>query len=437
VLALKSSKVCVPDSLDIKFKVLFITPHIFEGGAEKAILNLVYRLNLLGCDAHIASLSADLRKIAPHLSKLDFLLPTKPFAPLVLNSLGSIVMGSVRELFYLGHLLRSYGRSFDVICVCNFPSYWASYLVNTGKPVVWFSSEVLSPVNQTKDVYDRSLAFRFSLKVAQIIDKHIVNAHVDKIVTCSVLNSRLIKARYGRDALVFPTGVDYDFFSVPIIDAKGKVGLGDGPLLLHVGALMQRKNQIFSVCALQKVKQHFKSAKLILVGEGPWRTVLEREAKSLGLADDVIFLGTVSEDMLRILYHACDVNLFPVMDQTWGLVPFEALAAGKISIISSGAGASDVIKSKDIGFVVDLSIDTFSETIITALRDRSLIAAMIKRGQNYIKQYLTWDKYALDIFKVLAEIAGQKRPDLNKIVLPDPEPQVIVPSGISHTATHL
>jgi glycosyltransferase involved in cell wall biosynthesis len=436
VLASKSSKTYVTDRLGIKFRVLFITPHIFEGGAEKAILNLVYRLNLLGCDAHIASLSADLRKIAPHLSKLDFLLPNKPFAPLVLNSLGSIVIGSVRELFCLGHLLRSYGQSFDVICVCNFPSYWASYFVNVNKPIVWFSSEVLSPVNQTKDVYDRSLAFRFSLQIAQIIDKHIVNAHVDKIVTCSVLNGRLIKTRYGRDALVFPTGVDYDFFNVPIVDAKGQIGLDEGPLLLQVGALMQRKNQIFSVRVLQKVKRRFRSAKLVLVGEGPWRTVLEREAKSLGLADDVIFLGSVSEDMLRILYHACDVNLFPVMDQTWGLVPFEALAAGKISIISSGAGAAEVIKSKSIGFVVDLSIDTFSETILTALHDHSLIDDMIKRGQNYIKQYLTWDKYALDIFKVLAKIAGQKEPDLDKMVLQSSEPQVIVPSGMPHTATH-
>jgi glycosyltransferase involved in cell wall biosynthesis len=384
-------------------RVLIVTPHIFEGGAEKAVLNLAYHLNSLGCDATIATLSVDLSKLPSYYAKLDFVLPEKPLDQPLFNNVKAVVASTLREVSSFVSLLRKSSGGFDLICACNFPAYWATYFAGTGKPVVWLSSEILAPYDQTKDLYDKSRFFRLALRLAIAIDKYIVNNGVNSIVTCSELNSRLIKERYGCDALAIHTGVDYDFFN-EISDAHAHLRLGDGPLLLQVGALVRRKNQILSIRALKTLKWHLSSIKLVLVGDGPLKPILQEETERLGLVEAVVFIGRVSEDELRSLYHACDVNLFPVVDQTWGLVPFEALATGKISIVSKDAGAAEVIETKKIGFLSEPTAEDLAKNVLFALGNPKLVEDMVERGQQYVKQNLTWDKYARDVYAVFRDV---------------------------------
>jgi glycosyltransferase involved in cell wall biosynthesis len=393
-------------------KILFVTPHVFEGGAEKAVLNLVYHLNSMGCDASIATLSLDLRKLPMPLARLNYILPEKPFAQSVMNGFGTVLTSTLKEVVSFVRLLRRFSNKFDIICACNFPSYWATYLARTGKPVVWLSSEVLGPYNQTKDVYDRSPLFRIVFSIAKFVDKQIVNSSLDPIVTCSELNNLLIKERYGRESIVLHTGVDYDFFNAEAHRGSAVSGMNetDGPVLLHVGALMQRKNQILSIRALKTLKPHLSSAKLVLVGEGPWKPLLQAEARKLGVEKDVTFLGSVSEEKLRSLYYSCDVNLFPVKDQTWGLVPFEALAAGKPSIVSKDCGAAEFIGKEKIGLLIEPTVQTLVDAVLFAFKHPELTWDIVKRGQQYVQENLTWDKYARDMYRVFRKVL---KSDLN------------------------
>ena len=274
----------------------------------------------------------------------------------------------------------------------------------TGKPVVWSCSEVLGPYNQTKDVYDKSHFFRLAFELARAIDKRIVDRGVGPIVTCSELNSRLIKERYGRNSMVIHTGVDYDFFSANVPDARSRLELGEGPFLLHVGSLIQRKNHILSIRALRILKQCFIHAKLVIVGEGPWESILRQEAKTLRLEEDVIFLGSISEDALRSLYHACDISLFPVKDQTWGLVPFEALAAGKPSIVAEGCGAAEIMDREKIGFLINPSVEDLVSAVTFTLKHPELVEEVVRRGRQFIRENLTWETYSRGMYCVFKDV---------------------------------
>jgi len=385
-------------------KVLIVTPHIFAGGAEKAVLSLAYNLNAMGCETSVATLSLDLGKLPSHLGKIDFISPGRQIEPPQMNGVGTVLKSTLREVASFVSLLRRSSGGFDLICACNFPAYWATYFAKTGKPVVWLCSEVLGPYNQTKDVYDKSPFFRLALGFASAIDRRIVNVGVEPIVTYSELNSSFIKERYGRNSVVIPPGVDYEFFSLASPDDKPRLKLGNGPLLLQVGALIQRKNHILSIRALKTIKRHMSSAKLVIVGEGPWKPMLEEEVRKLGLEGDTIFLGSVSEDELRSLYHACDVNLFPVKDQTWGLVPFEALVAGKPSIVAADCGAAEVIGREKIGYLIKPTVEDLAAAVLFALKHPELGEDMVKRGQQYVRENLTWDKYARNIYSVFRHV---------------------------------
>ena len=363
----------------------------------------------MDCHASIATLSLDLSKLPSHLNKLDYVLPSKQLAPpTTLNSVGAALTSKIAEFNSLTRLLRKKAKGFDLVCACNFPSYWATYFAKTGKPLLWLSSEVLGPYSETKDIYNRSYFFRFALEIAKKIDKHIVNRFVDPIITCSELNSRLILNRYGREAVVVHTGVDYDYFDTKVPNAKARLGFGDSILLLHVGTLIEKKNHILSIRALKRLKQNF-DCKLVIVGEGPWKPRLQKEAEKLDVQNDVIFTGSISENKLRSFYYACDVNLFPVKDQTWGLVPFEALVAGKPSIISNGCGAAEIMKQEKIALLIEPTVEDLEKAVTFALTNPDFIKAMVKRGKTFVLENLTWTKYAQDVYCIYRDVLYAKQ----------------------------
>jgi len=387
-------------------KVLVVTPHIFAGGAEKAVLNLVYHLERLGCEASIATLSLDLSKLPSRFTRLNFLLPERQVGQPVLSGVWAVFSWVVREVFEFLSLLHVCAGGFDVVVACNFPAYWAVYFARLDKPVVWLSSEVLGPYNQTKDIYVRSGFFRFALKLAGVVDRFIVKWGFDAVVTCSEFNRCLIKARYGRDAVVLNTGVDFEFFSRRVSGARARLGLGDvGVVLLQVGALVQRKNQVLSVRALKVLRERLGSVKLVFVGVGPWEPVLREEVRRLGLEGDVVFAGEVSEEMLRLYYSACDVSLFPVVDQTWGLVPFEAVVAGKPSVVAVGCGAAEVVAGERMGLLIEPSVEDLVEAVVCVLNNPGLMSEMVRRGRSYVRDHLSWEKYAEGAYDVFRWVA--------------------------------
>jgi glycosyltransferase involved in cell wall biosynthesis len=374
-------------------------------------LNLAYHLNAMGCDVHIATLSLDSSKLPPHLTKLNYILPEKRLELSKMDGVGTTLTSMLRELHSLVRVLRTCSDEFDLLNAYNFPSYWATYFAKNSSPVIWTCSEVLGPYGQTKDLHDRSCLFRVALKSAKVVDKLMVDRSIEAIVTCSELNRHLIKERYGRNSVVIRTGVDYEFFSAQVPDAMNRLELCDGPLLLQVGSLIQRKNQISSIRALKILKHELGCVKLVIVGEGPWKPILQEEAKKLHLEEAIIFMGKVSEDDLRCLYRACDVNLFPGKDQTWGLVPFEALAAGKPSIVAQGCGAAEIVERERIGFVVNPSAEDLASAVNFILKHSEYVEDWVHRGQRYVKDNLSWERYASEMYGVFKGVLKAHRVD--------------------------
>jgi glycosyltransferase involved in cell wall biosynthesis len=385
-----------------------VTPHIFAGGAEKVVLHSAQQLETLGCEVGIASLSLDLTGLPQMFKDLHYILPKKRLMLPAIKGSRMAMESMARACYELSKLLNDHAKKYDLLNVFNFPSYWATYLAWTRKPVVWTCSEILGPYRQTKELYEKSASFRLALDFAVAVDKNIVKRGVDEIVTYSKVNSYLIKERYGCSAKVIPACVDFGFFSENVPDAKERLGFQDSIVLLHVGWLVPSKNHIVSIRALSILKQKIPNIKLVIVGTGSWMQSLKVEADNLGLSDDVVFMDACTQEELRLLYHACDFNLYPVRNQTFGLVPFEVLAAGKPSIVSDKCGAADVIGRENIGFLINPNADALAEKVLFALSHPRLVEDMVQRGQRFVRENLTWEKYARDMCVVFRRVLSSE-----------------------------
>jgi glycosyltransferase involved in cell wall biosynthesis len=140
-------------------------------------------------------------------------------------------------------------------------------------------------------------------------------------------SSPVLREHAGRCHLI-PYGIDAGQFADDRIDRSlaDKLRQRFGPrVILAVARLVYYKGIKFLIQAMSKV-----DAKLVIIGEGPMRAELEREAADNGTSGRVIFLGEV-HDHLAAYYHACDIFALPSCERSeaFGLVQLEAMACGR------------------------------------------------------------------------------------------------------------
>ncbi len=144
--------------------------------------------------------------------------------------------------------------------------------------------------------------------------------------------------------VVIKNGVEtprYRFDSVVRERVRKSLGIDEGvPVLGHVGRFSIEKNQSFILDVFASFLQKCKgAAKLMLVGNGPLHEEMKAKAQTLGIQDDVLFLGERSD--VNELMQAMDLFVMPSTFEGLPFVLVEAQCAALPCVIS------DVI-SRDI-----------------------------------------------------------------------------------------
>jgi len=144
-------------------------------------------------------------------------------------------------------------------------------------------------------------------------------------------------------------GVDLERFR-PGDRAAERAALGlpsEGPLLLCVGHLIERKGQHLLLEALARGGAAGdagpRASRLVLVGGGPARDALARQAARLGLGGRVDFAGPVPPEALPRWYRAADALVLPSLREGWPNVVLEALACGTPVIATAVWGTPEIL----------------------------------------------------------------------------------------------
>ena len=141
---------------------------------------------------------------------------------------------------------------------------------------------------------------------------------------------------------VIPNGVDCDLFrpDEPAGRAfRQRHGLGDGPLLLAVGALEVEKRWDLLLESLALLPAP--APRLVLCGSGALEGALRAQAGKVGL--DVRLIGAVDPAQLVGAYNAATCVVHTRPDEVFALALIEALACGRPLIASGGGGTPELV----------------------------------------------------------------------------------------------
>ncbi|NWG74426.1 MAG: glycosyltransferase [Rubrivivax sp.] len=212
--------------------------------------------------------------------------------------------------------------------------------------------------------------------------------------------------------LVVGNGVDLDKFSpLPKAEARRCLGLGDdAPVLVTVGALVERKGFHRVIELLPALRERFPGLIYLVVGgaspEGDWTKRLKQQAAALGLTDAVRFLGSIPPEELRVPLSAADVFVLATRNEGWANVLLEAMACGLPVVTTDVGGNAEVVCSPDLGAIVPfddrVALQSAIDDVLTRGRDAAAMRAYVRNN--------TWDRRVavlLREFKLLTKPANE------------------------------
>jgi glycosyltransferase involved in cell wall biosynthesis len=392
----------IKNLVEDKVKVLILQPWIRLGGAELISVHLAAQLQQRGHTAKIVCTFLDLTGMPEQAHTVQYVLPPRWLARWCEQSrLFFLLFGPWIMLV----LAWQQAHEVDLLNPHNFPSAWVASVVGTLQrlPIVWTCNEPPTRAPAQVGFGD----FVGWLIASSWLDKWLVK-RFDAIYVPSQKTREQVKARYGWEAEVVPLGVEASFFEHPPgHNFIASLNLENKFVLMCVGKLHPQKNQRVCLEALQRVLPDIPNAVLLLAGAGPLTKFYQALAAELGITDHVQFLGTVTSQQARDLYHACAINLFPSIDQSWGLTPFEALCAERVSIVSSDSGAAEVFTQEKLGVVCAPTAEAFAEAIRRIYRDPLPYQRMAAKGRDYTTRQLTWSRYAEAVLSLFERALDQ------------------------------
>jgi phosphatidylinositol alpha-1,6-mannosyltransferase len=185
----------------------------------------------------------------------------------------------------------------------------------------------------------------------------------------------------GRMERLSP-GVDTDRFHPGCGGAEVRRRLRiepDAPVVVCTARMVRRKGQDTLIRAWPAVLQARPRAVLLLVGDGPDRSRLQRMVERGGLADSVVFTGSVPWDQVPahtdagdVFAMPCRTRLFGLEPEAWGIVFLEAQACGLPVLIGRSGGAPETLLAPDAGVVVGTSTQEVGAALL----------ALVQRGRR-------------------------------------------------------
>jgi rhamnosyl/mannosyltransferase len=206
------------------------------------------------------------------------------------------------------------------------------------------------------------------------------------------LESSRILRKHRNQCTVIPLGVKVEDFDA--VDEAGVERIRAevaGPMILSVGRLVSYKGFEYLIRAMKHV-----DARLVLIGDGPLRERLRRDAHVYGVAGKILFVPAA--DDVRPYFHAADIFVLPSVSraEAFGIVQLEAMACGKPIVNTAlDSGVVYVSPDRDTGLTVTpCDSDGLATAINALLRDPRMRLQMGAAARRRVEQLFTVDRMA-------------------------------------------
>ena len=215
----------------------------------------------------------------------------------------------------------------------------------------------------------------------------------------------------GREIVEVTGGVDADLFRPVEPDGDLLAQLGGRRALLYVGRFVPLKNLPMLVTAFAEVRRRCPRAALVMAGEGALEGQIRQQVESLGLHDDVLFLGHQPQSRLPGLYAASEVVLLSSTFDNSPNCVLEANACERPVVATRVGGVPRYVTEGENGLLAESNDAAgFTEVVLRLLDDPVAARAMGQRGRERVVERHSWRKSAEKLLALYERLLGTAAP---------------------------
>ncbi len=293
------------------------------------------------------------------------------------------IIGAVREGL---KIIKK--EKIDIIHSNNFAPALAGSILSyfTSKPNIITIYDVLSLCgkNYWKIWGDQTYMSKLNSYLPPLLDRLMIK------LRCSCIHT--ISEATRDDLITFGVKKPVHVIS-PTIEAYCTIEPVNHLQFVYVGRLLFSKNLEVAIKAISIARKKEPGIKLVIVGDGPHKNILQTLASKLGLESNIEFKGHVSEDEKIKLISSSVALVFPSLCEGFGLVILEAFSQNKPVMVSDVRPSSDIVTHGINGYVLNPHDGTiWAEYFIRIISNPEEAVKLGRNGNSLLK-----DKYNQDI----------------------------------------
>lgn len=372
---------------DSPVRIAFVITELDEGGAERALVQIVTRLDRSRWEPRVFSLAGR----GPLTAKLEA-------AEIPVFDCGATSASNPL------HIWRAYSKLKREL------TPWQPQIVQTflfhanllGRIAAWRARvpHVLSGIR----VADRRGKMRLRLDrwTERFVEKHVCVSQsvADFCIAESGLDAAKVK--------VIANGVDLEQFREAEPKDLSEFGVPTGAkVVLSVGRLDPQKDPLCLLAAFSEVARKSESAHLLFVGDGPLRGELATRIAKSPLRDRIHLAGW-QRDVPGILKST---DAFALSSRYEGMpnAVLEAGAAGVPVVATEAEGVAEIVENGERGWLVGIGDQSgLAEALTEALSDSEVAQNRASQLQSVISEKFTWDQVASRYDQLYCDLVEKK-----------------------------
>ncbi|MGH7633004.1 MAG: glycosyltransferase family 4 protein, partial [Gemmatimonadaceae bacterium] len=209
------------------------------------------------------------------------------------------------------------------------------------------------------------------------------------IAISGAVRDALIASGVGAARIAMVTdGIPLDRRIAPAsVETLAALGVPAGiPLVVMVAALVQHKDPLTFVSAVNALRRRVPAARALLVGDGPLRRAVQDEISRLGLGDVLMLTGYRTD--ADALIAAAGVVVLSSEQEGMGSVLLDAMALGKPVAATTAGGIPDIVIDAETGLLVPPHDGAaLGEAIARLLTDAALAERLGRAGAARVQRF--------------------------------------------------
>jgi glycosyltransferase involved in cell wall biosynthesis len=191
-------------------------------------------------------------------------------------------------------------------------------------------------------------------------------------------------------------------------DLLQRYGLAGKTVLMTLGRMWSSERYLKGfdrvLDALPDLARQIPNVAYLAAGDGDDRPRLEDKARSLGVADRVVFPGHIAESEKADHYRLADAFVMPSEGEGFGFVFLEAMACGIPVVASKTDGGREALRDGALGILVDpANPDELKAGVLAALQRPRLVPPAL--------EYFSFDNFSRRLHSIVDEVVGARPVD--------------------------